>query len=360
MNELLITNWDTCDTHAFYKKNIEDFPLIFSSDHNLWVANSYANCKALFSHPDAWIPRPAAPAELTRNALLLIDNLARLNDSVVHQQARLAGTILYESLKSVNPVDILTNTLAKIDINSPFDWVDEICKTLPLMCILNAFSFLDRDCEWIIDHFFFLTENNNTVISHFDIITHKLPDVPEEDVRMLVICNLIGLLIQSYDAGRGLLCNGMIRTAELKNAASKNVDMHLVERLMTETLRIDPPVHNTRRIAVKDIDCGDHLIKKGELILLVLAAANLDPAVFERPHDFDLSRVNNDAHLSFGYGAHACIAREFVIRLAATSCLYIYQNYSYIQILPQQFEYEPLKNARLLKTLNINLSNKTR
>jgi cytochrome P450 len=126
-------------------------------------------------------------------------------------------------------------------------------------------------------------------------------------------------------------------------------------KLVTETLRRYPPVHNTRRIAVKDIGLGGETIKAGEMVLIVLAAANLDDRVFTGPEKFDLRRDNNDANLTFGLGGHNCIAKYLSIGMAADACRFLVNNYRNINILQKEFTHEPQLNVRLLKQLGISL-----
>ncbi|WP_455360896.1 cytochrome P450 [Streptomyces sp. SYSU K21746] len=61
------------------------------------------------------------------------------------------------------------------------------------------------------------------------------------------------------------------------------------------------------RLAMDDIQVGDVLVKKGELVLVLVEGANFDPAVFTDPERLDLDRTSNP-HLSFGAGRHFCPA----------------------------------------------------
>src|SRR5262249_13071575 len=72
-----------------------------------------------------------------------------------------------------------------------------------------------------------------------------------------------------------------------------------------EVLRYDPPVSFVHRVAAEDLDLGGAEIRKGDRILLCLAAANRDPEAFADPDAFDIGRAGN-RHLSFGSGPHAC------------------------------------------------------
>jgi cytochrome P450 len=74
-----------------------------------------------------------------------------------------------------------------------------------------------------------------------------------------------------------------------------------------EILRLDSPVQLSARVARRDIEVADVTIRRGEVVVLYLASANRDPAVFEDPHRFDIERPNANKHLSFGGGRHFCL-----------------------------------------------------
>lgn len=74
-----------------------------------------------------------------------------------------------------------------------------------------------------------------------------------------------------------------------------------------EILRLDSPVQLSARVARCDIDVPGTTIRRGEMVVLYLAGANRDPAVFEDPHRFDIERPNANKHLSFSSGRHFCL-----------------------------------------------------
>jgi cytochrome P450 PksS len=62
----------------------------------------------------------------------------------------------------------------------------------------------------------------------------------------------------------------------------------------------------TPRYSTTRLDLGDTTIPAYELILVAAAAANRDPARFDDPDTFDISR-DSSPHLSFGRGVHRCL-----------------------------------------------------
>ena len=74
-----------------------------------------------------------------------------------------------------------------------------------------------------------------------------------------------------------------------------------------EILRLESPVQLSARIAQVDTEVAGRTVRRGELVILYLAGANRDPAVFEDPHRFDVTRENAGKHLSFSGGRHFCL-----------------------------------------------------
>jgi len=74
-----------------------------------------------------------------------------------------------------------------------------------------------------------------------------------------------------------------------------------------EILRLESPVQLTARVALTDTEVAGTVIKPGELVLIYLAAANRDPAVFVDPQRFDIERANANRHLAFSGGRHFCL-----------------------------------------------------
>ncbi|MBQ1100917.1 cytochrome P450 [Streptomyces sp. b94] len=84
------------------------------------------------------------------------------------------------------------------------------------------------------------------------------------------------------------------------------------ERAVEELLRLHSVADMVAlRVAVDDVEIAGQLIRKGEGIVPLLAAANHDTEVFGCPHAFDPERSER-RHVAFGYGVHQCLGQNLV------------------------------------------------
>lgn len=129
-------------------------------------------------------------------------------------------------------------------------------------------------------------------------------DVLNED-ELLGNCML--LLAAGHGTTTDLIGNSML--ALLRNPdqlARLRDDAGLAESGVTEFLRYDGTVQMTSRLAKEDFAIAGQPIKAGESVMIVLGAANHDPAQFADPDRLDLTRAEN-RHVAFGHGIHYCV-----------------------------------------------------
>ena len=97
-------------------------------------------------------------------------------------------------------------------------------------------------------------------------------------------------------------------------------DRTLVRPFIEESLRRDGPPQRLFRVATRDHQVGEVMVREGDWVALFYAAANRDPAVFENPDDFILNRPNATRHLTFGHGIHSCMGSR-IARMEADKLL---------------------------------------
>jgi len=132
----------------------------------------------------------------------------------------------------------------------------------------------------------------------------------------VVVANAIGFMTQAYEATAGLVGNALLALAarpELR-AQVEGAPARLRE-MIREVLRHDPPVHNTRRFIAADGTIAGQRVAEGDTVLVVLAAANHDPAANPHPERFDVARVDRRT-FTFGDAIHACPGEQLAIAIA--------------------------------------------
>ncbi len=116
------------------------------------------------------------------------------------------------------------------------------------------------------------------------------------------------LLVAGHETTVNLLANGML--ALLQHPDQRRLlqeDPTLIKVAIEEFLRFHSPVAvSTNRWASEDLEFGGKQIRRGDSVILSLAAANHDPAEFAEPDELDLTRKEN-RHLAFGMGIHYCL-----------------------------------------------------
>ena len=160
-----------------------------------------------------------------------------------------------------------------------------------------------------------------------DLLT-KLIRAEDEGQRLTVdelIATCVLLLVAGHETTVGLISNAML--ALLRNPgqlAALTADPGLAAAAVEETLRYDPPVQLTARVARGGMNSiGGADLRDGAILLLLLAATGRDPAAFEQPDVFDIRRGIRDTrrgapeHLAFAAGPHFCLGAPLA-RLEAT------------------------------------------
>ncbi|HEU4848503.1 MAG TPA: cytochrome P450 [Rubrobacteraceae bacterium] len=116
------------------------------------------------------------------------------------------------------------------------------------------------------------------------------------------------LLVAGHETTVNLIGNGVLALLQHPDQLRKlKEDPSLIKPAVEELLRYDGPVEtSTERFAREDVEIGGQVIPRGEMVLVVLAAADHDPERFPDPDELDITRTDN-RHLAFGKGIHHCL-----------------------------------------------------
>ncbi|WP_315762242.1 MULTISPECIES: cytochrome P450 [unclassified Bradyrhizobium] len=118
--------------------------------------------------------------------------------------------------------------------------------------------------------------------------------------------NCIFLLNAGHETTTNLIGNGLV--ALLQHPAEKRRLLQAPELIRTaveEILRYESSNQLGNRMTTERVELGGITLEPGTFVTLCIGAANRDPAQFEDPERFDVTRISNK-HLAFGTGAHQC------------------------------------------------------
>ncbi len=180
---------------------------------------------------------------------------------------------------------------------------------------------------------------------------------PEGTGDQLSDLELVAMTVQLFFAGfettEGLMGNLLIALLTHPQSLKELMgEPELLSGAIEECLRFDSSIIKQSRVASRDVQIGPELIRAGDYVHFMIAAANWDPRKFERPEVFDVKRTEND-HLTFGHGIHFCIGAPMA-RLE-TEILFsrLLPRLSKIAINENQIQYPDLLAIRKPKALHI-------
>jgi cytochrome P450 len=124
------------------------------------------------------------------------------------------------------------------------------------------------------------------------------------------ILGFMGFLLTAGSATTTIMISNIIYRLLTEEGAWDKVfnNRELIPLAIEETLRLDAPVHGLFRTNDEEVELGGVKVEKDTKVMLLWAAGNLDPEIFDDPMKFDLDRdlAKVRRHLAFGYGTHFC------------------------------------------------------
>jgi hypothetical protein len=303
-------------------------------------------------------PLPEGPRSETTSILTLDDpDHARVRQPLAQA--------LYARVAKFRPEveRIVRETLDAIDVSKPFDLMTAFCIPIPIDVIASILgvdgtrlgefrawsegiiqSFnpfrseeqtktMEASSEALNDYFTRLIEEKRAspgddLIS--DMVRLQEAGAPLSDIELQI--NLSALLIGGNLTTTDLIGNAvrllLLNPAEL---AKLKADPKLINAVVEEALRYEPPVDITGRIASHEMQVGGCPVHQKQNLTLSLRSANRDPAVFAEPDKFDVSREKKP-HVAFGGGAHICIGAPLARLEAQVALLRLFERFPNLRL----------------------------
>ena len=142
----------------------------------------------------------------------------------------------------------------------------------------------------------------------------ELVRVEKEGARLSrdeVVAMVFLLLVAGHETTTHLISGSVFELAKnpgLRDWLAENWSR--ADLAVEELLRFVSPVQFSKpRFVRQDVDLGGVRLKRGDQIMAMLAAANMDPAANAAPEKLDLARRPNH-HIAFGTGIHFCLGYQ--------------------------------------------------
>jgi cytochrome P450 len=340
------------DPYPYYASLVAEAPLYRDEPRGLWVASGAAHVTAVLTSERCRV-RPAAepvPAALVGSpAGDVFARLVRMNDGPPHEMAKPAVATALHGLDTGGMVDrarvAARRLAAELEPAAAPTHLRDFALHLPVYVVAGLLGVRDEDLPatagWTGDFAAGLAPGASTEgVARASSAAGHLRDVLRarvaghagterglfgallEAARQArvdagtVDANAIGFLFQSYEATAALIANTLSALGAHPESRPRAVgDLAALRAVVREVARWDAPVQNTRRFVAKAGIVSGQLMKEGDVILVLLAAANRDSAVNAEPHRFDVTR-SAPVTLTFGIGPHACPGEALATAIA--------------------------------------------
>ncbi|GAB2858428.1 cytochrome P450 [Nocardioides pacificus] len=295
-----------------------------------------ANGRSGLARLQTWAMRDAPLGPLTPPSLLVTEppDHTRYRKLV----SRVFSVRAVERLRG-RTEEIAAQLLDQIDPRSPADLVATYCSLLPVTVIAEILGVPERDREKVLRFGAAAAPSLDLGLSwrEFRHVEAALRAFDHwlgqhlDDLRRQPGDDLLSQLVSAQEDGVSLTDTELRSTAGLVLAAGFETTVNLLgngiallaahpeqRRLLTEredlwpnavdeVLRVDPPVLLTGRVALTDTEVAGVSMRRGSVMVALLAGANRDPRVFPQPDRFDITRENARDHVSFSAGRHYCL-----------------------------------------------------
>jgi cytochrome P450 len=328
------------DPYPYYAELVAERPLYRDDALGLWVAAGAAAVTAVLTHPDCRVRPPAEPvprAIAGSPAGEVFRHLVRMNDGAGHCPFKRAVGATLDSLGEREAAEPSRHWAAILAGEADFAFRLPVYVTASLLGV--PAESLAQTAEWTRDFvsgiapgagaaqvadassaaasllalFGSLLVSSDGLLA---VLARQAEGIGRADPGVIV-ANGIGFLSQGYEATAGLIGNTLLALAAHPDLyVWVQADPGRVREVVWEVLRYDSPVQNTRRFLARDAEVAGQEMQAGEAILVVLAAANRDPAANPDPHRFAVARPDRRT-FSGGAGVHACPGQELAMTIAA-------------------------------------------
>ena len=326
-----------------YKRLREEAPLYYNDKYDFYAVSRYEDVRRGLADNETFISGRGGILELIKENMEFPPGVFIFEDPPVHTFHRTAVQRVFAPRRLLSLEqkvrDITVSCLDKLVGRDEFDIIGDIGAQIPMRVIGTLLGIPEGDFEAVrenVDAKMRTSEGGQMDSSAMaqdesfeEYIDWRMKN-PSDDV----MTELLGVEVtDDTGATRKLtreellsFCNvlagaGNETTNKLIGWAGKTLAEHpdqrrllvqdpsLIPDAIEEILRYEPPGPHIGRYVSKDVEIQGQIVPAGSTILLLAASANRDVSAFPDPDRFDVRRVRENAHCTFGYGIHTCVGQ---------------------------------------------------
>ncbi|MGQ0624107.1 MAG: cytochrome P450 [Sporichthyaceae bacterium] len=166
-----------------------------------------------------------------------------------------------------------------------------------------------------------------------------------------VVATGILLLFAGHETTTSLIGTGLLALMRHPDQRALLMsDPHLAEGAVEELLRYDGPAKAVARVMVTDVELHGRVLRAGDRVFLVPAAANRDPAAFTDPDRLHIRRSDR-RQLGFGLGLHYCLGAPLARLEAGIAITCVLHRLPELRVTEAELAWHPVLLSRGLRAL---------
>lgn len=321
------------DPFDHYRWMHEHAPLYWDDETGLWAVTTHEHV----SHIEAnWETFCSVKGSRPESSVPSMINL----DPPEHTRRRRIVSSGFTPRRVADHEEFLRDTVRSlmdaVDDAGRCDFVNDVAKSIPLQMIAKLMGLPAADEDKLL-HWsdLFATGGadirDDVIAAVFEWIEYILAEMgtrtdPDADDLISLLMHNDGdplsadalvyetmlILVGGDETTRHVMSGGLeALLLHPDQLAMLQADRSLLPNAIEEMLRWVTPVRNMSRTATRDVELGGQQVLAGDRLLLLYQAANRDPAVFDRPYEFDITRADANEHVAFGgRGRHYCLGAQ--------------------------------------------------
>lgn len=317
-----------------YKALRELGPVVWLEATGCWVTTDYASAEEALSRDAVFLSGRGVSLNEDMNKNLVGSTLN--SDAPEHSQRKKVSIrpLMPASLAPLEPSIRAASQRLVQSLDSEVEAVSEIARFLPLNIVVDLLGLpADRSPEmldWASATFNFMGPANALALSKSAALADLRAFVTDPRTRdRLSPDGWAAALFQAEEQGKipkgwaseqmrdylnpsldttiAATAYGLWRFARQPEVWERlRADPRLIPAAIEEIVRLATPIRGFSRYVGADTELAGQAVKQGQRVFILFAAANRDPAVFERPEHLVLDRPAK-RHMGFGQGRHFCL-----------------------------------------------------